>query len=135
MKNIHLQTYGTDVHICRSTVVVNIFTMTTHGVMSGTGRCLGRVPGAGSCLGEVTGTGRCFGEVSHAGSCLEGVPGAGEGLEDDAINVDVSTIGHATSSEAMVDVSFVQKPVSFYTKWMMRSKGKVSMSVAFTSNG
>ena len=47
---------------------------------------------------------RCLGEVSGAGSCLEGVPGTAEGLEGDPIGVDVSTIGHVTSSEVMVDV-------------------------------
>ena len=49
--------------------------------------------------------GRCLGEVSSGGSCLEvGIPGIGEGLEDDPIGVDVSTVGHVTSSVAMVDV-------------------------------
>ena len=71
--------------------------------MSGTGRCLGGVPGTGS-LGEVNGAGRCLGEVSGTGSCLQGVPGAGKALEGDPIGVDVSTVGHVTSSEAMVDV-------------------------------
>ena len=77
-----------------------------------------------SCLGEGTGTGRCLGKVSGAGSFLEGVPGAGEGLEDDPIGVDVSTVGHVTSNEAMVDGQFVQKSVSFYASWVMRSKGE-----------
>ena len=45
-----------------------------------------------------------LGDVSSAGSCLEGVPGAEEGLVDDPIGVDVSTVGHVTSSEAMADV-------------------------------
>ena len=44
------------------------------------------------------------GEVPGAGSCLEGVPGTGEGREDDPIGVGVSTVGHDTSIEAMVDV-------------------------------
>ena len=57
-----------------------------------------------SCLGEVTGARRCLEEVSGPGSCLQGVPGTGEGLEDDPIGVDVSTVGHVTSSEAMDDV-------------------------------
>ena len=88
-----------------------------------------------SCLGEVTGNGRCLGEISGTGSCLEGVPGTGEGLEDDPIGIDVSTVGHVTSSEAMVDVWFVQKSVSFYTNWMMRSKGEVSSVNCFHMKG
>ena len=53
---------------------------------------------------KLNGSWRCLGEVSDTGSCLEGSASAGEGLEDDPIGVDVSTVGYVTSSEAMVDV-------------------------------
>ena len=66
-------------------------------------------------MGEGTGAGRCLREYSGAGSCLEGVPSTGEGLEDDPIGVDVSTVGHVTPNAAMVNVRFVKIIPLFYT--------------------